>query len=56
MDPYEEMYYDLFNKITDVIKELQTVQQESEELFLSRKSKENGQIIIHLNGRLWRRP
>lgn len=56
MDDYEEMYYVLFNKITDVIKELQTVQQESEELFLSRKSKETGLIVIHPNGQLWRRP
>jgi len=31
---YEEMYYKLFNKITDIIDALQTVQAETEEMFL----------------------
>lgn len=35
MDEYKELYYTLFNKVTDVITELQTVQQQTEELFLS---------------------
>jgi len=41
MDCYKEMYYRLFNKITDIINELQTVQTESEEIFLSRETEQN---------------
>ncbi len=44
MNAYEEMYYKLFNKLTDLICELQVVQQESEELFLSyEETEENAQ-------------
>ena len=35
MTDYRHMYYLLFNKITDVIGELQQVQKEAEELYLS---------------------
>ncbi|MDF2567611.1 MAG: hypothetical protein K0R90_1067 [Oscillospiraceae bacterium] len=38
MDGYKEMYYRLFGKITDIIKELQSVQQETEEIFLSQET------------------
>jgi len=39
MDSYSEMYCRLFNKITDVIHELEKVQRETEELFLSEEKK-----------------
>ena len=39
MDRYEEMYYKLFNKITDVIEELKEIQQETEELFAAYQGK-----------------
>ncbi len=32
---YKEMYFTLFNKISDVIEELKKVQQETEELYIS---------------------
>jgi hypothetical protein len=35
MDCYKEMYFRLFNKITDMIHELQAVQIEVEEIYLS---------------------
>ncbi len=35
MNTYKEMYYQLFNNVTDIIFELQRAQQETEELFLS---------------------
>ncbi len=35
MDGYQEMYCQLFNKITDVIDELQKVQQKTEKMFLA---------------------
>ena len=35
MNPYQEMYYKLFNKLTDLIIEMQAIQAEAEELFLS---------------------
>jgi len=35
---YEKMYYKLFNKITDVINELQAVQQETEDMFIYQES------------------
>jgi hypothetical protein len=35
MDEYKKMYGMLFNKITDIIGELQAAQQEAEEMFLS---------------------
>jgi hypothetical protein len=33
MDCYRDMYYKLFNTITDVINELQEVQKETEEMY-----------------------
>lgn len=32
---YEDMYFLLLNKITDIIKDLQEVQQQAEELYLA---------------------
>ncbi len=45
MDCYQEMYYKLFNKISEVIGELQAIQIETEEIYLSYKTMEN---ILHL--------
>ena len=46
MDCYQKMYYRLFNTITDVIKELEDAQKETEEMFLSHQVPDN---IIHLS-------
>ncbi len=35
MEDYKTMYYELFNKITDVIDTLTKIQQEAEETFIS---------------------
>ncbi|WP_312045933.1 hypothetical protein [Anaerotignum sp.] len=35
MTDYEDMYFLLLNKITDIIKDLQEVQQQAEELYLA---------------------
>ncbi len=34
MEPYREMYYLLFNRVTDIIRDLQDAQKETEALFL----------------------
>ncbi len=41
MEDYKEMYYMLFNKITDIIGELQAIQIKTEELLISSESKQN---------------
>ena len=40
MDKYEEMYKTLFNKITDIIEELKKVQQQAEEMYISKEDEE----------------
>ena len=40
MDDYKEMYYRLFNKMSELIEEIKAVQQETEEMFLSHREKE----------------
>ena len=35
MEDYKKMYYELFNKITDVIENLKQIQMEAEETFIS---------------------
>ena len=35
LEDYKKMYYSLFNKITDVINELQNIQQQTEEIFMT---------------------
>lgn len=35
MNIYKEMYYKLFNRVTDAIEELKAAQLEAEEMFLS---------------------
>lgn len=34
MADYQQMYFKLFNKVTDVIEELQQIQREAEELYI----------------------
>ena len=34
MTDYKEMYYKLFNRITDIIDELKEIQNEAEEIFI----------------------
>ena len=36
-DPYKMLYYRLFNRITDVIQDLQDIQTEAEEMFLTQE-------------------
>lgn len=45
MSVYQPMYYKLFNKISDVIKELQEIQQLTEEMFMSVESGENTEDV-----------
>ncbi|WP_369283032.1 hypothetical protein [Oscillibacter sp. GMB15532] len=35
MSDYKKMYYILFNKITDIVDELQAVQRQTEEIYIS---------------------
>lgn len=42
MECYKKMYYLLFNKMTDVIKDLQAIQAEAEELFILQEAQEEG--------------
>ncbi len=35
MEDYKKMYYELFNKLTDIIENLKTIQLEAEERFIS---------------------
>lgn len=41
MEDYKEMYYMLFNKVTDTISELQAVQMKTEQLIIASESKQN---------------
>lgn len=43
MVDYEEMYAKLFNKLTDVIEELQQVQRQTEDMYIQSRE---GQIIL----------
>lgn len=35
MDNYKDLYYLLFNRITDIIEEMKSIQQLSEEMFIT---------------------
>lgn len=35
MSEYKELYFKLFNNITDIIEQLQQIQKDAEELFIS---------------------
>ena len=39
MEKYKELYYELFNKLTDIIEELKQIQIDAEEKFVSYKNK-----------------
>lgn len=41
MDQYKDMYYKLFNKITDIVCELENIQKDTEEMFILRESTHN---------------
>ncbi|MBN7772332.1 hypothetical protein [Clostridium aminobutyricum] len=43
MTDYKTMYTTLFNKISDIVNELQQIQKETEEMFIS--SEEEGGVI-----------
>ncbi len=45
MEDYKEMYFKLFNKITDVIAELQEIQQLTEEIYIDKQEKINDKLI-----------
>ena len=45
MTDYKAMYFDLFNKITDTIRILQEIQQETERAFIDNDSKTE---VLHL--------
>ena len=45
MEDYKTMYHKLFNKITDIIGDLQAVQQEAEEYYLSHPPKQEADIL-----------
>jgi len=40
MPDYKKMYHDLFNAITDLIRELQDAQRETEEMYMSQGGEE----------------
>ncbi len=44
MDDYKKMYYTLFNKLTDIIYELQIVQRKTEEMCTNRDTEPQGAI------------
>lgn len=48
MPDYKKMYYMLFNKITDVIGELQLIQCQMEELYMESSESENKAKLIEL--------
>ena len=41
MEDYKKMYYELFNKITDVIENLKQIQKQAEETFIASASNED---------------
>lgn len=48
MPDYKKMYYMLFNKIADVIGELQLIQCQMEELYMESSESENKAKLIEL--------
>ena len=43
MADYKDMYYNLFNKLTDVIEELKEIQSQSEEMYIEAQNTESNQ-------------
>jgi hypothetical protein len=48
MKDYKEMYYKVFNAVTDIINELKAVQQEAEELYISQNQLEETKLDIRM--------
>ncbi len=46
MKDYKKMYYELFNKMTDVIELLKNIQLEAEEKFISAEDSESADLCI----------
>jgi hypothetical protein len=46
MDPYRDLYFKLFNAITDLISQLQVLQQEAEELYLAWEEKTESSVLF----------
>ena len=40
MNVYKQMYYRLFNRVSEIIRQLQAAQQETEEIFLNEDNRE----------------
>lgn len=47
MTDYKSLYYQLFNKITDVIEELKDVQKRAEELYINASSVSEDETAIN---------
>ena len=41
MPDYKQMYFELFNKISDIIEELQEIQRKTEEMYIEEKEEED---------------
>ena len=39
MPDYKELYYELFNKVTDVIEQLEQIQKDMEEMYINSSEK-----------------
>jgi hypothetical protein len=48
MNDYKEMYYKVFNAVTDIIDELKAVQQEAEEMYISQCKSEEAHINFEI--------
>jgi len=44
MSEKEELYFTLFNKITDIIEELKEVQRQTEEMYINIKNEEENKL------------
>lgn len=49
MEDYKEMYYTLFNKITDIISELKAIQAKAEDMFIMQEAEQRS--VRSLEGR-----
>ena len=50
MDPYQQMYYTLYNKLTELISEMQEAQQLTEEIFLMHEEGTDDDEAGHAGG------
>lgn len=49
METYKELYYFLFNQITDIIEQLKSIQQQSEEMFITCEKDDETILSNHKN-------